>query len=69
MASAVQIDRSLKVTPIRPISPGLKSWIKNCVVPILVQEYLAIHEIEVVTERDKVVERDSNTPTAARMGE
>jgi hypothetical protein len=67
MASAVQSDRSPKVTPIRLISPDLKSWIKNCIVPILVREYLATQQIQIVSERDEVLESDVTTAIAARV--
>jgi hypothetical protein len=67
MARAVQSDQSPKVTPNRPISPDLKSWIKNCIVPILVREYLATQQIQIVSERDEVLESDVTTATAARV--
>jgi hypothetical protein len=69
MASAAPIDRSSKVTPIRPISPDVKSWIKNCIVPILVREYLATQEIQIVNERDEVLESNATSATAARVGQ
>lgn len=38
MASATKFDQR------REIAPELKSWIDNCVVPLLVKEYLAEYE-------------------------
>jgi len=51
----------------REISPALKSWLKNCIVPILVREYIANQQIQVESASDKVVERDS--ASAVRMGQ
>jgi hypothetical protein len=65
----VNADISLAVAPIRPISPALKSWIEKCIVPILVREYLATQQIDVVTEYDEVLESDATSVTAAKEGQ
>jgi hypothetical protein len=57
------------VAPIRPISPALKSWIEKCIVPILVREYLATQQIDVVTEHDEVLESDATSVTATKEGQ
>jgi hypothetical protein len=69
MRDAAQSDRSLKVAPIRPISPALKGWIEKCIVPILVREYLATQQIQVVKEHDEVLESDATSATADKVGQ
>jgi hypothetical protein len=39
-------QKKLATIPSRRISPELKSWIDNCLVPIMVEEYLAQHSGE-----------------------
>jgi len=56
-------------TPIRPISPALKGWIENCIVPILVREYLATQRIQVVSERNEVLDSGATLATAARVAQ
>ena len=65
----VSADIILAATPIRPISPALKSWIEKCIVPILVREYLATQQIHVVKEHDEVLESDATSATAAKVGQ
>jgi hypothetical protein len=65
MASAEKIAKN--TAPDRSISPALKSWIKNCVVPILVREYLTDEKIEVVSATNEVVE--SLSTSAVKVGQ
>jgi hypothetical protein len=67
MASAVQSDRVSKAT--KPIAPTVRSWIKNCIVPILVREYLSTQNIQVVSGGDEVLEGDATSDTATRVGQ
>jgi len=69
MTDAAQSDRSPRVTPIRPISPALKGWIENCIMPILVREYLAPQKIHVVSERNEMLETDATSSTAATVAQ
>jgi hypothetical protein len=69
MAKALQPDRSPKVTPIRPISPDLKNWIRNCIVPILVREYLATQKIQIVSDCNEVLETAVTSATAAKVAQ
>jgi hypothetical protein len=62
-------DIILAATPIRAISPALKSWIERCIVPILVREYLATQRVHVVKEHGEVLESDATSPTVARVGQ
>lgn len=38
-------NKKLNSTPTPEISPEMKSWIDNCLVPVLVEEYLAKQEV------------------------
>lgn len=60
--------RPQKAMQERSISPALESWIKNCIVPILVQEYIALQN-PVVTDDHEVLQRESRSATAARVGQ
>jgi len=74
MASAPKLANASRLHPVaqeRSISPALRSWIQDCIVPILVQEYFATYKNHVVPDPDKVLERESNlnSATTARMGQ
>ena len=56
-------------TPIQAISPALKSWIEKCIVPILVREYLATHQVHLVNEHGEVLESDATFATVAKVGQ
>lgn len=73
MASAakiVKMPEARNATPIRAISPAMKSWIRNCIVPTLVREYLAEKKANVPVEGAacKVVKSDSYAATPRRVG-
>lgn len=61
MASAVQLGKHDK------ISPEVKSWIDNCVVPLMVQEYLAPNNSEknVAAKVDAVAVSSTNDGLSA----
>ena len=74
MASAAKLVNAsppYTVAQERSISPALRGWIQDCIVPILVQEYLATCKNHVVPDTDKVLEPESNlnSTTIARMGQ
>lgn len=52
------------------LSPALKSWIKDCIVPILVREYITTLRNQVESERAGVVESHSgfNFKSATAVG-
>lgn len=54
----------------RAISPELKSWIRNAIVPILVKEYIAEHErpISLAPRCETVIKAAASTATATRTG-
>ncbi|MGC1107112.1 MAG: hypothetical protein WA876_11285 [Candidatus Acidiferrales bacterium] len=73
MASAAQfavVQGRTKAS--RPaISPELKEWIRNVIVPILVKEYLVEHEgtLSLAPGRERVIETDASTASAERIGQ
>lgn len=72
MASAAKVVRMPKVQKIAPgrtVSPAMKSWIRNCIVPALVQEFLATRSanLSIMSERHKVIESGRSTATATRV--
>lgn len=51
-----------------PLSPGLRSWIKNCLVPILVDKYLAERRIKMEVALGQESVRDSTQATRKSLG-
>jgi len=68
-AKLVRMPKAQKAAPGRTISPAMKSWIRNCIVPALVQEFLATRNANLfaMDERNKVIESGRNTATATRV--
>lgn len=72
MATAAKIVRmpdARKAAPSRTISPAMKSWVRSCIVPALVREFLATRNanLSIMSERDKVIKGGRNTATATRV--
>jgi len=65
----VRMPEARKAAPGRTISPAMKSWIRNCIVPTLVQEFLATRNANLfaMDEPNKVIESGRNTATATRV--